>query len=361
VSALARHLEALTRIEGPLSVARFMQEALGHPEHGAYASRNPIGAAGDFVTAPEISQMFGEMIGVWAIQLWRSMGAPGRVVLAEMGPGRGTLMKDFLRAAAIDPDFKAAIRVHLIETSPTLAALQRAALGDAIVDILPRFSDLPRGPLILIANELFDCLPVRQFQKTERGWCERLIDHDPHRGGFRFVLSPEPTPAAKLIPPTVAAAPIGALAEVSPAALALAGAIGAQVAGDGGGALIADYGHAQSAPGETLQALRRHAKVDPLADPGEADLTAHVDFDMLARAAREAGAAVRGPVGQGAFLRALGIEARAAALSKSANDAQRADIAAALHRLTAPDRMGSLFKMIALLDPRLPAPPGFAP
>jgi NADH dehydrogenase [ubiquinone] 1 alpha subcomplex assembly factor 7 len=361
VSALARHLEALTRIEGPLSVARFMQEALGHPEHGAYASRNPIGAAGDFVTAPEISQMFGELVGVWAIALWRSMGAPGRVVLAEMGPGRGTLMKDLLRAARIEPAFDSAIQVHLIETSPTLAKVQREALGGAIVEIVPRFSDLPFGPLILIANELFDCLPIRQFQKTERGWCERLVDHDPHRGGFRFVLSPEPTPAATLIPPIVARAPVGALAEVSPASLSLAGAIGAHVAREGGGALIADYGHAKSAPGETLQALRRHARVDPLEDPGEADLTAHVDFESLGRAAREAGAAIHGPVGQGAFLRALGIEARAAALSKSANDAQRAEIAAALQRLTAPERMGSLFKMIAFLDPRLPAPPGFAP
>lgn len=361
MSALARHLEMLTRVEGPLSVARFMQETLGHPEHGVYAAKNPIGAAGHFTTAPEISQMFGELLGVWAIALWRSMGAPKRVVLAEMGPGRGTLMKDFLRAAKIDPEFRAAIRLHLVETSPTLAALQREALGETIEDIVTSIADLPFGPLILIANEVFDCLPVRQFQKTERGWCERLIDFDPERGGFCFVLAPEPGPAARLIPPAVAAAPLGSLAEVSPAALSLATAIAEAVAREGGGALLVDYGHAQSAPGETLQAIARHQKVDPLADPGSADLTAHVDFAALTAAATQAGGRVFGPIGQGEFLKRLGIEARAAQLKKVAlNDPQRADIESALHRLTAPDQMGSLFKMLAVLHPRLPAPPGFA-
>lgn len=362
MSPLARHLELLTRLEGPLSVARFMQETLGHPEHGVYAAKNPIGAAGHFTTAPEISQMFGELLGVWAISLWRSMGAPQRVVLAEMGPGRGTLMKDFLRAAKIDAAFRAAIELYFVETSPTLARVQRDALGDALTDIVPRLDDLPYGPSILIANEVFDCLPVRQFQKTERGWCERLIDFDLHAGGFRFVLAPEPSAATRLIPPAVAAAPEGSLAEISPAALSLATAIAEHVLREGGGALIADYGHARSAPGETLQAISRHRKVDPLAGPGEADLTAHVDFEAIGRAAGETGAKIAGPVGQGDFLRALGIEARASALKASAKDeAARTGIDLALARLTRPDQMGSLFKMLSILHPRLPAPPGFAP
>ncbi|MBM3557060.1 MAG: class I SAM-dependent methyltransferase [Alphaproteobacteria bacterium] len=338
-----------------------MAEALAHPAHGAYTGRDPIGAKGDFVTAPEISQMFGELLAVWAIAVWRSMGAPGRFLLVEMGPGHGTLMSDFLRAAAIDPAFRAAIELHLIETSPRLRTQQREKLGAAIAGEAETIADLPPGPLVLIANEVLDCLPIRQFQKTERGWRERHVDLDEVTGGLRFVLSPEPTPAAALIPASVEDAPVGAIAEVCPAALSLARNLAERIAREGGAALFADYGPAQSGTGDSLQALRDHAFHPVLEDPGNADLTAHVDFARFAQAAEEGGALVSGPIGQGAFLEALGIRHRAATLRQSAKRAQAADIDAALARLTAPEAMGTLFKMLAIRAPRLPPPPGFAP
>jgi len=359
VSGLAEHLRRRIALEGPLTVAAYMTEALCHPRFGYYVGRDPLGTAGDFTTAPEISQMFGELIGLWCGVVWQAAGRPDPVNLVELGPGRGTLMADALRAAAGVPGFRSALRVHLVEISPALRERQREALAAAVPDPGPAWHDgletVPEGPLLLIANEFFDALPVRQFQRTEAGWCERLVDWDPATGDFRFVLSP---PAGRLPaagPPDV---PVGGIVEVCPAGSGVARAIGARVVASGVGALIVDYGYARSAAGETLQAVRGHRYHPPLADPGEADLTAHVNFQALAAAASEAGAICHGPVDQGDFLERLGLSARAAALATSATERQAADIESARRRLAGGDQMGTLFKALAITGAGAP-PPGF--
>ena len=349
-SPLADHLRRRIAREGPLSVADYMADSLTHPAWGYYATRDPLGADGDFTTAPEISQMFGELLGLWAAVVWRSMGAPDPVRLVELGPGRGTLMADALRAAAGVPDFCRAVRLHLVETSPVLRRLQ----GQALAGAAPRWHDdlsaVPEGPAILIANEFFDALPIRQFQRTADGWRERRVAVD-EAGAFVFALA---RGAAEVELP---AGPPGAIAEVGEAAAALSGGIAVRLCRDGGAALIVDYGHEGPGSGETLQAVRRHGFHGVLDNPGEADLTAHVDFGALARAARAATA--HGPVPLGPFLEALGIGRRAKALLSGAGPGQAADIRAARHRLCAPAAMGHLFKVLALTAPGLPRPPGF--
>jgi NADH dehydrogenase [ubiquinone] 1 alpha subcomplex assembly factor 7 len=361
MSALAERLRRTIRACGPLTLAEFMAEALSHPRHGYYAgtaARDPLGVAGDFITAPEISQMFGELIGLWCAELWRGMGGPAPVRLVELGPGRGTLMADALRAAACVPDFRAAAEVHLVETSPTLRALQEKRLAEHRVSWHASLAEVPEGPMLLVANELFDTLPVHQFVATEAGWRECLVGLADEGERFALRCAPGPTPALTILDRLAVAAVPGTVAEVCPAAITLAGEIAARVAGCGGAALIIDYGRAGPC-GASVQAVQGHRRHDPLADPGEADLTAHVDFAALARSAREAGAAVYGPVPQGAFLRALGIETRAATLKSGASARQAADIEHARARLTEADRMGELFKALAIADPALPAPAGF--
>ena len=356
MNALGRIIAQRIRLQGPISLAAFMADALGHPEHGYYRRADPFGQAGDFVTAPEISQMFGELIGLWCAEVWRLMGSPAAFRLVELGPGRGTLMADALRAARVLPGFEAAASLHLVETSPALRARQKAALAGRDVAWHDGFGEVPAGPTILVANEFFDALPVHQFVRTPGGWRERLVALD----GDRFVLAtaPTPTPAEVLIPEAIRlAAPDGSVAEVSPAAVSTARAIAERLEAEGGAALIVDYGHAVHGTGETLQAVRRHRYHDILDDPGEADLTAHVDFAALADAARPH-AALHGPVTQGAFLRDLGIEMRARQLSQRATEAQRQDIETALHRLIDPAEMGNLFKVLAMSDRGLALPPG---
>ena len=359
MSALAEVLAREIAAAGPIPVARFMELALAHPEHGYYTTRDPLGAGGDFVTAPEVSQMFGELIGAWAAVTWEAMGRPRPFVLAELGPGRGTLMADALRAARARPDFAEAARLHLVETSPVLRARQATTLAAHGPRWHAGFEDLPAGPLILVANEFFDALPVRQFQRGARGWAERLVAAEAD-GAFRFALS-APLAADALPAGLPAGASAGTIAEVSPARDALADAVARRLARSGGAALIIDYGHAVAAAGETLQAVSRHRFADPLADPGAADLTAHVDFAALARAARAAGGAVCGPVSQGRFLRALGIAHRAASLAAGKDAATAEAIGAALRRLIAPSEMGNLFKVLALAHPGLAPLPGFEP
>jgi NADH dehydrogenase [ubiquinone] 1 alpha subcomplex assembly factor 7 len=365
VSGLEAHLRRRIALEGPLTVADYMAEALAHPEHGYYMGRDPLGAAGDFVTAPEVSQMFGELLGLWCAVVWRAAGAPDPVRLVELGPGRGTLMADALRAARAAPDFLAAVRLHLVEASPALKARQEEALAALPLAEPPRwhvgFDQVPEGPLLLVANEFFDALPVRQFQRTPGGWSERLVDAGGPGGALRFVLAPprpEPHPLVRLACPEAAEAPAGAVVEVSPAGLALTHAIGERLEADGVAALIVDYGYVRGF-GDTLQAVRRHAFHDPLAEPGAADLTAHVNFAALARAAAEGGARPCGPVGQGEFLSRLGIAARAEALAAGAGPDGATEIAAALKRLIGPEEMGTLFKALALVPSARPAPPGF--
>jgi NADH dehydrogenase [ubiquinone] 1 alpha subcomplex assembly factor 7 len=352
VSLLEELRETIAQ-EGPIPVERYMALCLGHPVHGYYRRRDPFGAAGDFTTAPEITQIFGELVGLWAVTAWQAMGAPSPFRLVELGPGRGTLMQDLLRAARVRPAFLEAAAVELVETSPALRALQRERLAGARVAWKDRLEEVPDGPLLVIGNEFFDALPVRQYVRTERGWCERLVG----LAGDRLAFGLAPEPARIGVP-----APPGAVLEVPEASLSLVRALAERLARQGGAALVIDYGFEGPAFGDTLQAVRRHAYADPLADPGEADLTVHVDFAALARAAKAAGAAVHGPVPQGDFLRGLGIETRAAALKARATARQAADLDAAVARLTGsgPEAMGSLFKALALADPRLPPLPGFA-
>jgi NADH dehydrogenase [ubiquinone] 1 alpha subcomplex assembly factor 7 len=351
---LARLLARRIAVEGPITVAAFMADALGHPAHGYYVTRDPLGAAGDFTTAPEISQMFGELVGLWAADTWARIGAPDPVLLVELGPGRGTLMADALRAARTVPAFRAAVRVHLVETSPVLRARQAAALGGADPVWHADVATLPPGPAIVIANEFFDALPIRQFVRGPGGWHERRVTATD--AGFAPALDPLPSAAAALIPdPVRLGAPLGAVAEVSPAGRAVARWLGERIAGDGGAALIVDYGHDRPGAGDTLQAVRGHGPVPPFDAPGTADLTAHVCFASLAAAAAGAGAAIHGPVGQGAFLEALGIRERADALSRAAPDRAEA-IASARDRLIGADAMGTLFRVLAM-GPRGIAPP----
>jgi len=349
MSPLAEHLIARIRGAGPLPVSAYMRLCLLHPEHGYYRTQAPIGAAGDFITAPEVSQMFGELIGLWAAELWSLMGRPPRLRLVELGPGRGTLMSDALRAAGqAAPDFRAAIELHLVEINPELRRRQAETLAAA----QPRWHDeiaaLPAGPAIVIANEFFDALPVDQIVRTGSGWRQRVIDY----AGGRFVFAtgrPAEAPAG--------AAP-GGVYETSPERDDAARGLFLRIASQGGAALIIDYGSV-SGLGDTLQAVRGHRKVDPLADPGLADLTAHVDFSRFVSLARDAGAVPHGPVPQGAFLSRLGVAARAAVLLRTATAAQKRDIEQAMRRLIEPDEMGTLFKALAVTAPGLPVPPGF--
>ena len=347
---------------GPMSLAEYMAMVLSDPEHGYYMTGDPFGARGDFITAPEVSQMFGELIGLWCAETWQDMGAPEPILLVELGPGRGTLMADALRAARLAPAFHRALRPHLVEISPVLRARQRDALARAAGDAAaPTWHDslasVPEGALLLIANEFFDALPIRQFEKRAHGWCERLVVLAPD-GGLALAPAPPSPLSAALLPPERADAPEGAVAEVSAAGVALAGDIGRRLAAHGGAALVIDYGHSTPGTGATLQALRGHARHDVLDDPGTADLTAHVDFTALAGAAEAAGA--HGPVPQGAFLEALGIGARSDALRAAATPAQAADVAAARRRLTHPEEMGELFKALALTHSESKPPAGFA-
>jgi len=341
--------------DGPMSVFDFMATCLYHPAHGYYSTRVPFGAAGDFVTAPEISQMFGEMVAVWAAAAWDAIGRPAPFALIECGPGRGTLMKDVLRATAAMAPFRAAMEVHLVEISSALRRLQRATLADAGAVPLcwhADIDDVPGMPAIVIANEFFDALPVRQAVRGPDAWHERTVTVD---ASGALVFAAAPAPLCDFPAMLSSRAPRGAIQEWRRPEPAVAVA---RRAAAGGAALVIDYGHVRSAPGDTFQAVRRHRVADPLAAPGLADLTAHVDFEALARTARDAGARVHGPLAQGTFLRRMGIEARAAALAAKANG-----IAHDLRRLagTGAGEMGALFKVIAFSAPEIAQLPGFEP
>jgi NADH dehydrogenase [ubiquinone] 1 alpha subcomplex assembly factor 7 len=359
VEALARRI----RLTGPLTVADYMAEALGHPEHGYYATRDPFGTDGDFVTAPEVSQMFGELVGLWALFNWMATGAPNPFSFVELGPGRGTLMADALRAARIRPGFLDAMRLHLIETSPTLRDRQQELLLPLTAGLEPpqwhdALGDVPEGPLFLVANEFFDALPVHQYERTPSGWVERGIGYDAATGRLGWQpMAPGATLA--LLDPGQRALPTGSIVEVAPAGLTQAAEIGRRVAREGGAALIVDYGAALPTGMPTLQAVRRHLRHDPLDTPGEADLTAHVDFSAIARAAGETGARVWGPIPQRVLLERLGIRERASQLAETATAEQAADIDAALVRLLDETQMGKLFKAMAITAGDAP-PPGFA-
>jgi len=314
-----------------------------------YAARDPLGSAGDFITAPEISQMFGELIGIWLADLWQRAGRP-RAHYVELGPGRGTLAADALRAmgkAGLSPP------VHFVETSPVLRAAQAERVSHA--QWHDDLSTLPAdAPLLLVANEFFDALPVRQFVKTFSGWRERMVDYR----ADGFVPVPGSTPCDDEIPERFRAAQAGSILECSPASIAIVGELSTRIARQGGAAILIDYGYADRAAGDTLQAVHAHAYADPFAAPGASDLTAHVDFSILGHSASSAGLRVHGPTPQGEWLGMLGIAQRAAALARAAPD-RMGEITAAHTRLTADDEMGRLFKAMALIHPRWPEPAGF--
>ena len=340
--------------EGPLPVADYMRLCLLDAEHGYYRRNAALGAAGDFITAPEISQVFGELVGLWAAAIWAAMGAPAPVRLIELGPGRGVLMADALRAVAqVARPFRDALDIHLVEINPVLRAAQEAALPDTPVTWHDEIDTIPAGPAIVIANEFFDALPVRQVLRESDGWRERAVTL--HDGAFAFTAS---APAAPPALPPDGVAP-GDIVEISPDGERLAGALAARLAAHGGAALIIDYGPLARGAGDTLQAVRAHRKVDPLADPGEADLTAQVDFAGLAAQARAAGCVAWGPLPQGRFLQRLGAAARAATLMRAVPGDQAQSIAASVGRLIDDDQMGALFKALAITAPGLPTPPGF--
>ncbi|MGB0682630.1 MAG: class I SAM-dependent methyltransferase [Magnetovibrionaceae bacterium] len=358
MTGLSDHLIRRIRLEGPLTLAQYMEECLANPQHGYYTTRDPLGAGGDFVTSPEISQMFGELIGVWAHLVWQTLGSPPGINLIEAGPGRGTLMSDVIRSVR---PFRRMAKVNLIELSPVLRDAQRQALSAHGLALEPRwldgFAHLPEGPAIFIANEFFDALPIRQFRRTEKGWQELLIGLD-RDGALAPAIGPETTDDSLIPGPCRSAAP-GEVVEVCPGAMGIAHAIGDHLKTHGGAALIIDYGHLHSAPGDTFQAVRGHDYTDPLERPGEADLTAHVDFQMLAEAAMQGGAVVSPPTTQGAFLQALGIDIRCQFLATKASAAQAEVLKSGRDRLVGDEAMGRLFKVLGLASPGLGPLAGF--
>ena len=357
--------EIRRRIEsvGSLSVAQYMALCLTHPEHGYYVSRAPIGSGGDFITAPEISQMFGELLGLWAAATWCTMESPENVRLVELGPGLGTMMLDVLRAAKLVPAFRTAIVLHMVEVSPALERVQREALiaTDVPVSWHPSLEDVPDGPLVILANEFVDALPIHQAVMCADGWHERVVKLR-EDGRLHFSIHGDPMPLfEEFLPAPLRTAKVGQIFEWRSDNLALE--IGRRVVKSGGVALILDYGHVKPAIGDTLQAVRGHDYADPLEAPGLADVTAHVDFHALAQGAEAMGARVHGPVTQATFLRRLGIRQRAAVLKASVPAEDAVAIDAALERLTNEGRigMGRLIKAIAFSSPKVGALPGFQP
>ncbi|POM71079.1 Protoporphyrinogen oxidase [Phytophthora palmivora] len=392
-NALVHVLRSMIEVKGPLTVAEFMTRALSHPDHGYYMKKDVFGSQGDFTTAPEISQMFGELIAVWCVATWQQMGMPSHVKVVEMGPGRGSLMSDFLRAAKSFPPFYNAIEIHMVDVSPAMQKIQQTTLKCEPIDDktapentmrLPDngptvrwhtdFANVPHGPSLMIAQELFDALPVHQFEYTERGWCERLVDIDFEDGGdhFRFVLSPGPTPATrvyigreKLFDPSaalshVAETHISDKIEISPVSIALVQDMAKRISQSGGGALIVDYGYDH--PSElSLRGIKNHKFVSVLREPGDVDLSIDVDFATLRRfATGEPKVKSSGPVGQGTFLKNMGIEHRLAMLLQNTESEKvQQDLFSSYERLVEPEQMGTIFKAMALTHEDIGQPVGF--
>lgn len=352
-------LRRLIEAAGPLPVSDYMALCLFDPDGGYYTTREPFGAEGDFITAPEVSQMFGEIVGAWLVHAWHEIGKPSPFVLAEMGPGRGTLMRDILRTARLDPAFLAAARVHLVETSDRLAAIQRETLAGAPAQCTWCFGldGLPEGPLLFVANELFDAVPVRQIVRTAQGWCERRVGIG-EDGALCFMAGP-PLADLSLLPSGADNESEGAIFEYAPAREAIAAQLGGRLAKSGGAALLIDYGHMRSGFADTLQAMRAHRFVSVFEEPGSADLTSHVDFEALANAATAAGASALPAMTQGGFLLALGLAERAGALGNGKDAATQDAIRAAAERLAGAGEkgMGELFKVLCLTGDSLALPP----
>jgi NADH dehydrogenase [ubiquinone] 1 alpha subcomplex assembly factor 7 len=360
VSALKEKIVRLIRAQGPINVAQYMQHALGDPFHGYYISRDPFGR--DFTTAPEVSQIFGELLGLFFVQAWEDRGRPQSFYLAELGPGRGTLMADMMRAAEkVRPEFARAAKLILMETSPLLRSIQKKALQRHTPDWVVRWEELPGdAPLYLVANEFFDALPIHQFVHAEDGWHERVVIAQGEE--LEFALNPDAQAIELPFDGTNAAAKNGArndlVVEINPEAQAIMAGIAERIADLNGVGLIIDYGYSEPGYGDTLQAVRSNRYADPLSAPGETDLTAHVDFTVLKTTAEQEGARTSGPITQKQLLEGLGIHLRASRL-KSAAPASAKEIDEATARLTDETQMGSLFKAMALSRSDSKQLPGF--
>ncbi|GBD43912.1 hypothetical protein HRbin40_01395 [bacterium HR40] len=359
MSVLAERIAALVRAHGPLDVGRFMLLCAAHRE-GYYGRGPEFGVEGDFVTAPELSQIFGELLGLACIAHWRASGRPQAIRLVELGPGSGTLLFDLWRALATDPACRAAVRsVELVEASAALRERQRQRLSGLPLVFHSAVDQLPDDlPLLVIANEFFDALPMRQYVCTAEGLRERVVVVDAH-GRLAFALHPHPLPKAALADPRLGDLAEGAVVELAPAREAVAAILAAKLRRAGGLALVIDYGYVDRPSGDTLQAVLRHARVDPLAHPGQADLSSHVDFRALATAARGEGIAVYGPIAQATFLERLGIRLRLSRLCARASPEQARRLEQGVARLVDPAHMGELFRVLALVAPQDPVPPGF--
>ena len=352
----------LIKLNGPMTVADYMADAIGHPHEGYYTTQKAIGAEGDFTTAPEISQVFGELLGLWLVDAWRNMGSPKEFNLVELGPGRGVLMADMLRAARLRPEFTRSAQVWLLETSGRLRHEQQKRLRACEVKPLwaDEFSDIPPAPSLIIANEFFDCLPIRQFQRVGKGWRERLVGLSADENKLDFVLDPTPPPPDFELPDP-SESEEGDIFEISFAARDFIADMCRMLTEHEGAALIIDYGHMQSGLGDTLQSVRDHEFWPPLASPGRADITAHVDFESLARNAIDSGAAAHGPITQGKFLDRLGLALRVEMLCKGKPPEEAEKIRAGASRIAASNQMGEIFKVLCLASPSLPLPAGFDP
>ena len=360
-SPLLAEIKKLIKSSGPIPVWRYMELCLMHPQHGYYLSKDPLGREGDFITAPEVSQMFGELLGLWAASVWKAIDSPPILRLIEIGPGRGTLMADALRALRVLPPLYQALSIHLVEVNPVLRDKQKSALsGSRNITWHDTIDDVPDGPSVIFANEYFDVLPIHQAVKAENGWHERTVELD-DSGKLAFGVASDPIPRFDvLLPAWVREAPVGAVFEWRPDAEVMK--IASRVRDQEGAALIIDYGHVRSDAGDTLQAIARHSFADPLENPGQADVTAHVDFQALVRATEDLGAGVHGPVPQGDFLKRLGIETRAVNLMAKATREASEDVASALKRLVGGGRsgMGQMFKVLGISEPNLTTLAGFA-
>lgn len=338
-------ISELIATDGPMRLDHYMGLCLGHPQHGYYVTRDPLGREGDFVTAPEVSQVFGELIGIWAAGAFVAMGEPARVNLVELGPGRGTLMADMLRTIGrVSPALAAAAVMHLVETSPVLRTRQRQAVGPGASWHMT-LKEVPHAPMILVANEFFDAIPIRQIERRRGLWHERVIGLEQGRlarGLSGPVLGPEGRD--------------GDVLELAPARDVIASQIGQRLSRHAGAALIIDYGHLTSAPGDTLQAMRRHGFTNVTDRPGECDLTSHVDFQALGRALTEGGADVLRPMTQRDFLLAMGLEQRFQRLELRADLMVTSTLRRQMARLADENQMGNLFKVLAATSPGMPCP-----
>ena len=351
MTPLGEKIAALVAQAGPIGIAEYMAMCLFDPEHGYYTTREPFGSAGDFTTAPEVSQMFGELVAVWVYMAWQGAGSPEEICLAELGPGRGTLMKDMVRTLAqFDPAFVERTRFALVEASPRLVEVQRRTLAPAPgrFEWHESLELLPDLPTIFVGNEIFDALPMRQYVKQGERWLERCIGVD-EAGGLRFVLGAG-TADPSLLPPGTDRALDGTVAELAPAREAFMQTVAEHIARLGGAALFFDYGHLEPGLGDTLQAVRRHAPDGVLDHPGEADLTSHVDFHRLGTVAERCGLAIQTAT-QRDFLLAMGLAERVAALSTGKADEERDRIAGEAERLAGAHAMGDLFKVLLVTRP----------